>query len=89
MFGSLVFLVGLLFFVVWAIRDLKAKTLMKVSLVLLVLGLLMAGLTMKYGMRMMQHDKDGMKGGRMMEGYEEIDDTPGSDEEEVVEEDAE
>lgn len=90
MIGSLVFFIGLVLFVVWAIRDLKAKTLMKVAVVMLVLGLLASLLTMKFGLGMMrQFDNDDFRGGRMMEGFEEIDDTPGSDEEPVLEEEAE
>lgn len=94
MLFSLSFLVGVVLFIAWAIRELKGKKLLRVSLVLIVLGLVFGGITMGYGFRGMMTagewkenmmDWDGSRG-RMMEGYEEIDDTPGNDEEEVVEE---
>ena len=70
MLFSLAFFVGLVLFIVWAARELKGKKLLNAALALMVLGFILAFLTMSFGfsrgMMGWDEDEDGEWRGRMM-----------------------
>ena len=64
--AMLAFVIGLIFFIAWAIKNLKKDKLLKLSIVLMVVGVLACLLTMSFGGGYHYKYSKGLKSGIMM-----------------------